>query len=303
MHPFLPTRYWLAFVDLFRDPILWDDVVSGLVVQLGYLLVFGLAAWASFSTKDITDCTALTRSDGYERSHRWPRAGRRGAAAGGLAGSTPSTASSAARVTGVPGSSPWLTAAPGQTSWTRMLTAPVQRGRVHRGDHLVAPRPHRGPQRPVRGLVPGVEPAEQVAVRHQLLAGGRAAAGQLAAERGLAGAVVRRAEGEHPPGLAVAAVVADPEPGDHAAGGVADHVDRRRVRSRPGPARPPRPGARPRRPGRRCRRPAGAPRVRRGRPRAGPRPADPATRPGRRSRGPAAPGPAGPAAPARRSDG
>jgi ABC-2 type transport system permease protein len=55
MHPFLPTRYWLAFVDLFRDPILWDDVVRGLVVQLGYLLVFGLAAWASFSTKDITD--------------------------------------------------------------------------------------------------------------------------------------------------------------------------------------------------------------------------------------------------------
>jgi ABC-2 type transport system permease protein len=55
MHPYLPTRYWLAFVDLFRDPILWDDLVSGLVVQLGYLLVFGLAAWASFSTKDITD--------------------------------------------------------------------------------------------------------------------------------------------------------------------------------------------------------------------------------------------------------
>jgi ABC-2 type transport system permease protein len=55
LHPFLPTRYWLAFVDLFRDPILWDDLASGLIVQLGYLLVFGLAAWASFSTKDITD--------------------------------------------------------------------------------------------------------------------------------------------------------------------------------------------------------------------------------------------------------
>ena len=55
LHPFLPTRHWLAFVDLFRDPILWDDLVSGLVVQLGYLLVFGLAAWASFSTKDIND--------------------------------------------------------------------------------------------------------------------------------------------------------------------------------------------------------------------------------------------------------
>ena len=55
LHPWLPTRYWLAFVDLFRDPILWTDLGRGLVVQLGYLLVFGLAAWASFTTKDIND--------------------------------------------------------------------------------------------------------------------------------------------------------------------------------------------------------------------------------------------------------
>ena len=55
LHPFLPTRYWLAFVDLFRDPILWTDVGRGLVVQLGYLLVFTLAAWASFTTKDVDD--------------------------------------------------------------------------------------------------------------------------------------------------------------------------------------------------------------------------------------------------------
>jgi len=55
VHPFLPTRYWLAFVDLFRDPILWRDVARGLVVQLGYLAVFTLAAWANFSTKDIDD--------------------------------------------------------------------------------------------------------------------------------------------------------------------------------------------------------------------------------------------------------
>ena len=55
LHPVLPTRYWLSFVDLFRDPILWDGVGRGLVVQLGYLLVFTLAAWASFTTKDIDD--------------------------------------------------------------------------------------------------------------------------------------------------------------------------------------------------------------------------------------------------------
>ena len=35
LHPFLPTRYWLAFVDLFRDPVLWDDVLRGLAVQVG----------------------------------------------------------------------------------------------------------------------------------------------------------------------------------------------------------------------------------------------------------------------------
>jgi len=55
LHPFLLTRYWLAFVDLFRDPILWRDVVRGLVVQFGYLTVFTLAAWANFGTKDIDD--------------------------------------------------------------------------------------------------------------------------------------------------------------------------------------------------------------------------------------------------------
>ena len=55
LHPYLPTRYWLAFVDLFRDPILWHDVIRGLVVQLGYLLLFSLAAWANFATKDIDD--------------------------------------------------------------------------------------------------------------------------------------------------------------------------------------------------------------------------------------------------------
>lgn len=55
LHPFLPTRYWLSFVDLFRDPILWRDVGRGLLVQLAYLLVFTLAAWASFTTADVDD--------------------------------------------------------------------------------------------------------------------------------------------------------------------------------------------------------------------------------------------------------
>lgn len=55
LDPWLPTRYWLAFVDLFRDPIHWRDVVRGSLLQLGYVAVFLGAAWANFVTKDITD--------------------------------------------------------------------------------------------------------------------------------------------------------------------------------------------------------------------------------------------------------
>ncbi|MDX6302632.1 MAG: type transport system permease protein [Nocardioidaceae bacterium] len=54
LQPYLPTRYWLSFVDLFRSPILWRDVVRGVLLQLVYVAVFLGAAWANFTTKDIT---------------------------------------------------------------------------------------------------------------------------------------------------------------------------------------------------------------------------------------------------------
>jgi ABC-2 type transport system permease protein len=50
----LPTRYWLAWVDLFRDPILWHDVQRGVAVQGVYIVVLLGAAWANFATRDIT---------------------------------------------------------------------------------------------------------------------------------------------------------------------------------------------------------------------------------------------------------
>jgi ABC-2 type transport system permease protein len=52
--PYLPTRYWLAFVDFFRDPILWRDVVRGIALQGVYVGVLLAAAWANFTTKDVT---------------------------------------------------------------------------------------------------------------------------------------------------------------------------------------------------------------------------------------------------------
>ncbi len=51
--PYLPTHYWLSFVDLFRFPILWHGVVRGFAIQGVYILVFLGAAWANFATKDI----------------------------------------------------------------------------------------------------------------------------------------------------------------------------------------------------------------------------------------------------------
>jgi ABC-2 type transport system permease protein len=51
--PYLPTRYWLSFVDFFRDPIQWRDVARGLGLQGVYVGVLLGGAWANFATKDI----------------------------------------------------------------------------------------------------------------------------------------------------------------------------------------------------------------------------------------------------------
>jgi ABC-2 type transport system permease protein len=54
VNPYLPTRYWLAWIDFFRDPIVWRNIERGFAVQGVYVLVFLAAAWAHFATKDIT---------------------------------------------------------------------------------------------------------------------------------------------------------------------------------------------------------------------------------------------------------
>ncbi|WP_426566999.1 ABC transporter permease [Angustibacter sp. McL0619] len=53
IHPWLPTHYWLAFGDLLRQPVDTSMMVHGLLLQLGYVLVFGAAAWARFTTRDV----------------------------------------------------------------------------------------------------------------------------------------------------------------------------------------------------------------------------------------------------------
>jgi ABC-2 type transport system permease protein len=55
IRPYLPTRYWFAWIDFFREPILWRDIERGLGLQLVYLVVLLGAAWANFMTKDVAN--------------------------------------------------------------------------------------------------------------------------------------------------------------------------------------------------------------------------------------------------------
>ncbi|MGD0556796.1 MAG: ABC transporter permease [Streptosporangiaceae bacterium] len=54
VQPYLPTRYWLAWIDFFRDPVFWRNIERGFGIQAVYVVVFLGAAWANFATKDIT---------------------------------------------------------------------------------------------------------------------------------------------------------------------------------------------------------------------------------------------------------
>ena len=54
LHPWLLTHWFTAFTDLLRQPVLWSTMGAGLWRALGYVVVFGLAAWARFTTKDVT---------------------------------------------------------------------------------------------------------------------------------------------------------------------------------------------------------------------------------------------------------
>jgi ABC-2 type transport system permease protein len=53
LHPWLLTHYWLTFGDLLRAPVVWTNITKNLFLQIGYILVFGTAAWARFTTKDV----------------------------------------------------------------------------------------------------------------------------------------------------------------------------------------------------------------------------------------------------------
>lgn len=54
VHPYVPTHGWLGYVGLFRFPVDWSAMRSGLVISVTYTVVFlALAAW-NFRRRDVT---------------------------------------------------------------------------------------------------------------------------------------------------------------------------------------------------------------------------------------------------------
>jgi ABC-2 type transport system permease protein len=54
IHEFLHAHWWMSFMDLLREPMLLDNVATGLLVSAAYVAVFGSLAWARITTKDVT---------------------------------------------------------------------------------------------------------------------------------------------------------------------------------------------------------------------------------------------------------
>ncbi|HEY9290832.1 MAG TPA: ABC transporter permease [Microlunatus sp.] len=54
LHPYLLTHWWTSFADVLRDPIYGGNISRGLITAASYAVVFWLAAWARFTTKDVT---------------------------------------------------------------------------------------------------------------------------------------------------------------------------------------------------------------------------------------------------------
>jgi ABC-2 type transport system permease protein len=53
IHPYLLTYNWLGFADLLRAPMDFNSMAANALLQLGYIVIFGSAAYSRFTTKDI----------------------------------------------------------------------------------------------------------------------------------------------------------------------------------------------------------------------------------------------------------
>lgn len=54
IHGWLPSHYWLQWVDLLRDPVRTADLSTGLLITAAYIALFASLAWARLGGKDVT---------------------------------------------------------------------------------------------------------------------------------------------------------------------------------------------------------------------------------------------------------
>lgn len=54
LHPYLLTQHWQDFGELLRSPVSMDGLTPGLLSAGAYIVVFGAAAWARFSGRDVS---------------------------------------------------------------------------------------------------------------------------------------------------------------------------------------------------------------------------------------------------------
>lgn len=54
LHPWLFADKWMSFGDLLREPVPTGGVIRNIELQAAYTLVFGAAAWARMSDRDVT---------------------------------------------------------------------------------------------------------------------------------------------------------------------------------------------------------------------------------------------------------
>jgi len=53
IQPWLFTYQWTSFADLLRDPVYIPNIVHNLLIQAFYVAVFGSAAWARLTSRDV----------------------------------------------------------------------------------------------------------------------------------------------------------------------------------------------------------------------------------------------------------
>ncbi|WP_030022210.1 ABC transporter permease [Streptomyces monomycini] len=54
IQPYLFSHHWLSFADVLREPVYWDQLQKNFGLQALYAAVFGSAAWARFTARDVT---------------------------------------------------------------------------------------------------------------------------------------------------------------------------------------------------------------------------------------------------------